>query len=229
VWLEGLSRTPRPRLLRCLNSPGDQSPLVAVRAYAVMTGWGPLNLAASSDGIVGVSLGEPYRKFLRWLTSRGYDVVHGSNDIILDGLSQLNEYFSGVRREFRLPLDLRGTPFQLGIWETVGRIPYGKVWSYRMVAEEAGRPHAYRAAGNAVGENPVMIIIPCHRVVRSDCTLGGYGGREYLKKKLLTLEGSIGKIKIRGTARTLGPRPRLASSSPPSSLMPPRRHRSEGS
>jgi O-6-methylguanine DNA methyltransferase len=129
---------------------------------------------------------------------KGYDVRPGVNDIIVDAYRQLDEYFAGVRKEFRLPLDLKGTSFQLRIWEAVGRIPYGEVWSYQMVAEEAGYPRAYRAAGNAIGENPVAIVIPCHRVVRSDGTLGGYGGREYLKKRLLTLEGSISKIKNMG-------------------------------
>jgi len=170
---------------------------VSVNACSVLTGWGRLNLAATSNGLCGVSLREPYREFLRWLASKGYDVRHGADEVLTEALKQLNEYFAGVRKEFKLPLDLNGTPFQLRVWETVSRIPYGEVRSYRLVAEEAGFPNAYRAVGNAVGGNPVTIIIPCHRVVRSDGTLGGYGGGEDLKKKLLTLEGSINRIKVR--------------------------------
>jgi O-6-methylguanine DNA methyltransferase len=165
------------------------------RVYGVVTTWGFLNIAATVNGVCGVSLGEPRTRFLRWLASKGYDVRPGADEVIAEAHKQLGEYFAGVRREFKLPLDLKGTPFQLKIWESVLKIPYGDLWPYRRVAEEAGHPKAYRAAGNAVGENPVTIIIPCHRVVRSDGTLGGYGGREHLKKKLLKLEGSIGRVK----------------------------------
>jgi O-6-methylguanine DNA methyltransferase len=172
--------------------------LVTVYVHKVVTGWGPLNIAGTADGLCGLSLIESHSRFLKCLIMKGYDVRPGVNDIIVDAYRQLDEYFAGVRKEFRLPLDLKGTSFQLRIWEAVGRIPYGEVWSYQMVAEEAGYPRAYRAAGNAIGENPVAIVIPCHRVVRSDGTLGGYGGREYLKKRLLTLEGSISKIKNMG-------------------------------
>lgn len=100
-------------------------------------------------------------------------------------------YFKGAPTNFKLPLDLRGTNFQLAIWKAVSRIPYGRLSTYKVLAEEAGRPKAVRAASNAVGDNPLPIIIPCHRVIRSDGTLGGYGLGLDLKRYLLSLEGII--------------------------------------
>jgi O-6-methylguanine DNA methyltransferase len=102
--------------------------------------------------------------------------------------TELDEYFSGRRTEFTLPLDLRGTPFQLAVWEAVLRIPYGEVCSYGDVARAVGRPAASRAAGAAIGSNAVPIVVPCHRVIGSSGRLTGYGGGLEAKQKLLALE-----------------------------------------
>ncbi len=103
---------------------------------------------------------------------------------------QLEEYFSGKRREFDVPLDLRGTPFQLRVWEELRRISYGSTISYGELARRIGSPASVRAVGAANGRNPVSIIVPCHRVIGSNGSLTGYGGGLERKKVLLELEAS---------------------------------------
>lgn len=103
----------------------------------------------------------------------------------------LDCYFAGE------PLDVSevsiqidgGTPFQNSVWETIQQIPYGELRSYKWIAEQIGKPKAVRAVGNAVGANPISILIPCHRVIRSNGNLGGYGGGLERKRQLLALEG----------------------------------------
>ncbi len=102
---------------------------------------------------------------------------------------QLAEYFAGQRSSFDLRLDLRGTPFQLRVWEALLRIPWGETRSYREVALEIGRPSAYRAVGGAVGSNPVSIVVPCHRVIGAGGQLVGYGWGLDRKRWLLAHEG----------------------------------------
>jgi methylated-DNA-[protein]-cysteine S-methyltransferase len=102
---------------------------------------------------------------------------------------QLVAYLAGARRDFDLPLDLRGTPFQLQVWEALRAIPYGQVRSYADLAATIGRPNAVRAVGLANGANPVPVVVPCHRVVGRNGTLTGYGGGLALKARLLQLEG----------------------------------------
>lgn len=104
---------------------------------------------------------------------------------------ELAEYFAGNRREFTLPLDLRGTPFQLACWDALLAIPYGETRSYADIARTVGRPAGFRAVGLANNRNPMAIIVPCHRVIASDGTLCGYGGGLDLKRRLLELEGAM--------------------------------------
>jgi methylated-DNA-[protein]-cysteine S-methyltransferase len=106
---------------------------------------------------------------------------------------QLDEYFAGRRHEFELPLDWSLTKQGFGkrVLESTARIPYGEVSSYRGVATEAGSPKAVRAAGNALGANPIPIVVPCHRVLRTGGALGGYGGGPERKRQLLELEGAL--------------------------------------
>ena len=101
---------------------------------------------------------------------------------------QLREYFSGKRKDFDLPLEPQGTDFQKKVWKALTEIPYGETRSYKDVAEEAGSPKAFRAVGQANHNNPITIIIPCHRVISSDGGLGGYGGGLDVKEMLLELE-----------------------------------------
>ncbi len=105
-------------------------------------------------------------------------------------LDQLRQYFARERREFTVPLDLHGTEFQLRCWHALMKIGYGEIRTYAQLARAVGSPNGFRAVGAANGANPVSIIVPCHRVVASDGTLGGYGGGLEVKEKLLRLEGA---------------------------------------
>ena len=103
----------------------------------------------------------------------------------------LDQYFAGEPLEFsEVPIRFNcGTDFQNRVWETIRQIPYGEVRSYKWIAERIGKPKAVRAVGNAVGANAAVILNPCHRVVRSNGALGGYGGGLERKRQLLVLEG----------------------------------------
>lgn len=108
--------------------------------------------------------------------------------------AQLDEYFAAERRAFELPLDLHGlTPFGLRVLAEIGAIPYGETASYGEIAARAGRPQAHRAAGSVCASTPVSIVIPAHRVVRSDGSLGQYGRHPEIKRYLLDLEQAAGE------------------------------------
>lgn len=104
---------------------------------------------------------------------------------------QLKAYFAGTLREFDLPLEPEGTKFQVEVWRALLTIPYGQTWSYSQLAARVGRPNAFRAVGAANGQNPIPVIIPCHRVIGADGSLTGFGGGLPIKQKLLALEGAL--------------------------------------
>src|SRR5574338_137480 len=115
-----------------------------------------------------------------------------SDDPYLFGVfNQLREYFSGIRKHFNVPLDIEGSEFQKKIWNELQNIPYGKTISYKSLSEKLGDVKAIRAVGKANGQNPVAIIIPCHRVIGADGSLVGYAGGLAIKEKLLHLEGAL--------------------------------------
>ncbi len=97
-------------------------------------------------------------------------------------------YFAGSVNDFSIPLDLQGTPFQVAVWEALLSIPFGETATYGEIAGRVGKPTAVRAVGGAVGRNPVSVVVPCHRVVRTGGGLGGYGGGLWRKEYLLDLE-----------------------------------------
>ena len=102
--------------------------------------------------------------------------------------AQLKKYFSGDLKEFKVSLDLIGTEFQKKVWKQLLKIPYGKTKSYKDIATAIGDAKACRAVGTANGKNPICIIVPCHRVVAANGTLGGYSGGLHIKEKLLEIE-----------------------------------------
>jgi methylated-DNA-[protein]-cysteine S-methyltransferase len=115
-----------------------------------------------------------------------------SNDPYLFGIfNQLKEYFAGTRKEFDVPLDIEGTDFQKRVWNELQNIPYGKTISYKSLSEKLGDVKAIRAVGKANGQNPIAIIIPCHRVIGANGSLVGYAGGLAIKEKLLHLEGAL--------------------------------------
>jgi O-6-methylguanine DNA methyltransferase len=154
---------------------------------------GPLMLVATPTGLCRVGLpGEGRAALEEWLARWiGPEPLEENPPALAAAVAQLREYFSRLRREFDLPLDLRGTPFQQQVWEELRKVPYGQTVSYGELARRVGRPAAARAVGQAVGANPVPIIIPCHRVVGADGSLVGYGGGLEVKSALLRLEGAL--------------------------------------
>ena len=142
---------------------------------------GPLTLLASTKGLVGVYFENRFDG----------DWNETSNEFLEQIAQQLTEYFQGKRQEFAIPFDLRGTAFQKEVWQTLATIPYGETISYRELAERIQRPKASRAVGLANGNNPISIILPCHRVIGSNGKLVGYGGGLERKLKLLELEDAL--------------------------------------
>jgi AraC family transcriptional regulator of adaptative response/methylated-DNA-[protein]-cysteine methyltransferase len=112
----------------------------------------------------------------------------GSNNFVDQLESQIREYFTGERTEFNLPLDLKGTRFEMAVWEQLVRIPYGETRAYGKIAAILGKPGAARAVGRANGANYLAVVVPCHRVIQEDGQLRGYGGGLWRKQYLLDLE-----------------------------------------
>ena len=117
--------------------------------------------------------------------------LHRQYPVLTHTQELLARYFDGEPLEASdIPIQIdMGTPFQKKVWNIIQQIPYGSVQSYQWIADQIGKPKAVRAVGNAVGTNPVSIFIPCHRVIRSNGALGGYGGGLERKRQLLALEG----------------------------------------
>ena len=155
--------------------------------------FGRLLLAATRRGLVRVAFPEEDEDaMLESLAQRISPRIVEASSAMDPIRRELDEYFGGRRREFALPLDWRLVgPFGRRVLTVTAEIPYGGVMSYAEVAADAGSPRAHRAAGNALGANPMPIVIPCHRVVRSGGAIGHYGGGPERKRWLLELEGAI--------------------------------------
>lgn len=104
---------------------------------------------------------------------------------------QIDQYFAGKRKKFRLRKLPAGTPFQQRVWKEIKKIPYGQTITYKELAKKIGKPTAVRAVANACNANQLPLVIPCHRVVQSDGSIGGYSGGEEIKSFLLNLERSL--------------------------------------
>lgn len=158
-----------------------------MRYTHLQTPLGPL-LAVARDGWL-VSLefghgGRPPPPAPDWIESPADPVLAATRQ-------QVDGYFAGRRRDFDLPLQPAGTPFQLRAWEALRAIPYGHTISYAEQAAQLGQPTATRAVGAANGRNPIVIVIPCHRVVGSDGALTGFAAGLARKQELLRLEGAL--------------------------------------
>ena len=123
-----------------------------------------------------------------WLNAKGPPTPGRATGILAELESQLEAYFSGALKAFELPLAPKGTPFQLEVWAALQKIPYGTTCSYSDVAKRIGRADAVRAVGAANGQNPIPIVIPCHRVIGASGSLTGFGGGLPMKKWLLAHE-----------------------------------------
>src|SRR5262245_13230686 len=154
---------------------------------------GTLQLAATRPGLLRIAL--PRQAGAGFGPAVGRGLGDGARVDWLPALDkarrELDEYFRGQRRAFTVELDLRGTDFQQRVWRSLLEIPFGETRSYADLSRAIGREGASRAAGAANGANPIPIVVPCHRVIAADGTLGGYGGGLDLKRRLLALEKSL--------------------------------------
>ena len=157
---------------------------------AIRTPIGRMLVAASEAGLVRVSFPQREAAFVASLRRLGTDVVR-SPARTADIVHQLRAYFAGERRTFDVRVDLSGlTPFHRRVLEAAASVPAGEVVSYGEIARRIGQPGGSRAVGQALGRNPVPIVIPCHRVIAAGGKIGGYGGGLTIKRKLLRLEGA---------------------------------------
>jgi len=117
--------------------------------------------------------------------------LYHDDPLMFGVFNELTEYFEGRRKKFAVPLDITCTEFEKKIWGELKKIPYGKMVSYKYIAQKAGAVKSFRAVGRIIGLNPVPVIIPCHRVINYNGSIGGYGCGIKIKQKLLELEGSL--------------------------------------
>ncbi|MBD3919250.1 methylated-DNA--[protein]-cysteine S-methyltransferase [Paenibacillus sp. PR3] len=155
-------------------------------------GWS-VHLAAVEEGLCFVgSHNQPFEELTEWAKRRmpGFDLLHD------DGVMQLYadefiRYLQGELEQFTLPIYYKGTPFQEAVWKALCDIPYGETRSYSDIATDIQKPSSVRAVGTAIGANPILITVPCHRVIGKNGSLTGYRGGMEMKMKLLQLERSI--------------------------------------
>lgn len=149
-----------------------------------------LYIAATEKGLCYVgSPGQTFEEFERVIIKRFPAVELNENELALNPYAaELSEYLSGKSTTFSMPIDVKGTVFQEAIWHALKEIPYGQTISYSDVAEKIGKPAAVRAVGTAIGANPVLINVPCHRVIGKNGSITGYRGGIEMKQYLLELE-----------------------------------------
>jgi len=146
---------------------------------------GRLRLIAGDEGLTAI-LWDNDRPLPVHLANLVENLAH---PILLRAEKELNEYFSRKRKAFTVTLDIRGTHFQKQVWAALLAIPFGETRSYAQIANQVGNPKATRAVGAANGQNPIPIIVPCHRVIGANGKLTGFGGGLEIKDLLLSLEG----------------------------------------
>lgn len=172
-------------------APGRAREADCVRLAWVESPVGPLLLGATERGVALLEFTDRRALEAQLATLRrrlARPLVPGTNGWIERAKGELAEYFAGTRREFELPIDAPGTPFEEAVWGQLRQIPYGETRSYEDLAVALDRPGGSRAVGQANGRNRVAIVIPCHRVVNKGGELGGYGGGLWRKRFLLDLE-----------------------------------------
>jgi AraC family transcriptional regulator of adaptative response/methylated-DNA-[protein]-cysteine methyltransferase len=173
------------------SSPSEASHCNPITLSWIRSAAGPLVVGATEEAVCLLEFSDRrmLESQLRTLRRRFHAaLLPGTNRLVRALQQQLNEYFSGERREFSIPLSFPGTAFQKKVWSSLLDIPYGSTCSYQDVARKVGHPRAVRAVGTANGMNRIAILIPCHRVVNANGELGGYGGGLWRKRMLLELE-----------------------------------------
>jgi AraC family transcriptional regulator of adaptative response/methylated-DNA-[protein]-cysteine methyltransferase len=174
------------------DAPGRARDKALLTASWIETPLGPMLAIAGKDGLQLLEFVDrrALETELRELRREWKDaaIVVGEQPILTTTASQLREYFAGTRKAFDIPLKLQGSPFQLAAWRALCEIPYGETRSYADMARRVGSAGAVRAIGRANGQNRIAIVIPCHRVIRADGSLCGYGGGKWRKQWLLDHE-----------------------------------------
>lgn len=158
---------------------------------------GPMLAAADSQGLCLLEFSE--RRMMETQIRRlekyhKRKLIMGTRPIFDQLTAEMAEYFRGERKVFEIPLNLQGTDFQIRVWKELSGIPWGSVRSYLEQAKAIGDPKAVRAVARANGDNPISIIVPCHRVLGADGSMTGYGGRIWRKEALLQLESAQGAL-----------------------------------
>lgn len=181
------------RLRSRLAGRADDEGLLDVAYRTLDTPAGPLLLASTGTGLVRIAFAvQDHDAVLQQLSDRVSPRVLHAPGRLDDAARQIDAYFTGRRHDFDLPRDLRlARGFRRRVLEHLRAIAYGRTESYREVATASGSPKAVRAAGTACATNPLPLVIPCHRVIRSDGTMGQYAGGSETKRTLLTLESRI--------------------------------------
>jgi AraC family transcriptional regulator of adaptative response/methylated-DNA-[protein]-cysteine methyltransferase len=166
---------------------------VVLRARQLTTPLGPMLAVASDEALHLLEFTDRRMlatQLLRLRRLMDSVITPGRSPVLTQVERELADYFAGRRREFDVPLALAGTEFQESVWRQLLTIPYGETRSYDDLARRVARPGAQRAVGRANGDNRLAIVVPCHRVVRADGTLSGYGGGVWRKQRLLDLEAA---------------------------------------
>jgi len=181
------------------SSPSAPTPYPSrVTACVFHTPWGWMGASETTKGIDAVVLPKASRQAV--VSELGFPsakLLDGRiSSRLREAQAQLTAYLAGTRRSFDLPLDLScGTDFQQKVWRILRRISYGRLRSYQWVAARVGGSQYARAVGNAVGSNPMPVVIPCHRIVAQNMSLGGFSCGLPTKRKLLTLEGTLTELR----------------------------------
>lgn len=163
-----------------------------IKYYNFITPIGEMNLFFSSNGIISLSLPNSKEDEVFKHIKNKYGHIDRVDSSQYEFHNQIIEYLKGELREFTLKVDLRGTEFQKKVWSELLNIPYGETRTYKDIANVIGVPNGYRAVGGALNQNPIPIIVPCHRVIGSNGQLVGFGGGIDLKRRLLELERGNG-------------------------------------
>ena len=164
--------------------------MATIRTWAFRSRLGRVWLASTEEGLCAVSLGaRADERVIRRIAALARFHVARDQEALAPIARQFEEYFEGRRFALEVPLDLRGTSaFQRRIWDIVRGIEYGRLRSYKWVAEVYGGPEYARAVGSALRTNPFPVVVPCHRIVNDDLTLGGFAGGRRWKERLIALE-----------------------------------------
>jgi methylated-DNA-[protein]-cysteine S-methyltransferase len=145
-------------------------------------------VASTEKGVCAVDFLTTEKNFLRELKEKFIGKIVKDDRRNRKAVGQLRKYLRGELRSFDCKLDIEGTPFQKKVWSALMKIPYGQTRSYQEIAKAIGHPKAFRAVGNANGQNSIPLIVPCHRVIESNGGWGGFGHGIEAKKRLLSLE-----------------------------------------